>query len=174
MSISFNTTSGQTVARELLIAYLNTGTSSTPVWSPLGSRVADSSEEIDWSTDTSTDILGVVRTEMKKPVITQTFDPFPIDAGDAASVWIWNLAIKDQDYAALAAQDVLVVHGYAGTADSAMFAERYPASAIEVTGLGGEGGGTISQPINITYGGARVTGTAAKSSVGVVTFTADT
>ena len=173
-NLSFNTTSGQTVKRELLIAYLNTGTSSTPVWSPLGSRVADSSEEIDWSTETSTDILGVVRTEMKKPVITQSFDPFPLDAGDAAGVWIWNLAVKEQNYAALAAQDILIVHCYAGTADSAMFAERYPSSAIEVTGLGGEGGGTISQPINVAYGGARATGTAAITSAGVATFTADT
>lgn len=173
-NITFNTTSGQTIQRELLIAYLNTGTSNSPTWSPLGSRVSDSSEEIDWNTETSTDILGVVRTEMKKPVITQSFDPFPLDAGDAAGVWIWNLAVKEQDYAALAAQDVLIVHCYAGTADSAMFAERYPASAIEVTGLGGEGGGTISQPINVSYGGARKTGTAAISSAGVVTFTADT
>ena len=41
--LEFNTASGQTVDRELLIAYLNTGTTSAPVWSPLGSRVTDSS-----------------------------------------------------------------------------------------------------------------------------------
>ena len=37
--MEFNTTAGQTVDRELLVAYLNTGDSSTPVWSPLGTRV---------------------------------------------------------------------------------------------------------------------------------------
>ena len=31
--MTFNTTSGQTIDRELLIAYLNTGESATPVWS---------------------------------------------------------------------------------------------------------------------------------------------
>ena len=36
--LEFNTASGQTVDRELLIAYLNTGTTSAPVWSPLGRR----------------------------------------------------------------------------------------------------------------------------------------
>ena len=41
--MEFNTTAGQTVDRELLVAYLNTGDSSTPVWSPLGTRVTDSS-----------------------------------------------------------------------------------------------------------------------------------
>lgn len=45
--LEFNTASGQTVDRELLIAYLNTGTTSAPVWSPLGSRVTDSSMEYD-------------------------------------------------------------------------------------------------------------------------------
>ncbi|MCR5138496.1 MAG: hypothetical protein K6C12_15615 [Oscillospiraceae bacterium] len=33
----FNTPAGQTVARELLICYLNTGTAATPVWSPSAS-----------------------------------------------------------------------------------------------------------------------------------------
>ena len=33
--LEFNTASGQTVDRELLIAYLNTGTTSAPVWSTM-------------------------------------------------------------------------------------------------------------------------------------------
>ena len=48
-NISFNTESGQTVARELMILYLNTGTSEAPVWSALGKRVEES-----WSTHTET------------------------------------------------------------------------------------------------------------------------
>ena len=44
----FNTTAGQTIDRELLIAYLNTGTSVSPEWSAFGTRVADSSMEYDW------------------------------------------------------------------------------------------------------------------------------
>lgn len=108
--MTFNTTAGQTIDRELLIAYLNTGESSTPVWSPFGKRVTDSSMEYDWQEDSSKDILGTTRTTMKKPIITQSFDPCELDAGDAALVKLWNLAIKDQDAAALANQDVLIVH----------------------------------------------------------------
>ena len=73
--INFNTTSGQTIARELLIACLNTGTAAQPTWTPIGKRVEDSSEEMDWSKESSQDILGNVFTTMKKPVITQNFDP---------------------------------------------------------------------------------------------------
>ena len=170
--ITFNTVSGRTIDREMLIAYLNTGTSSVPVWSALGSRVTDSSESIDWGEDSNTDILGVQRNTLKKPVITQTFDPSNLDAGDAAIVKIWNMAVKDQDYTGLAAMDMLIVHLYAGTADTAMFAERYSACSVRPSELGGEGGGNIAMPVDVIYGGTRTVGTASISG-GVVTFTPD-
>ena len=167
----FNTTEGQTIDRALLIAYLNTGTSSSsPIWSPIGKRVEDSSQEFDWSEETKQDILGSTYTTMKKPVITQTFDPCELDAGDEAQKKIWNLAIVKQDNNALANMDMLIVHLYAGTANTAVFAERYESCMIKPTGLGGEGGGSIGMPIDVTYGGKRTIGTASVSS-GTVTFT---
>ena len=171
--LTFNTNSGQTIAREMLVVYLNTGTSAAPVWSAVGKRVEDSSTEIDWDTETVRDILGAVYSTMKKPTIKQTFEPCNLDAGDAAQVKLWNVAIKDQDAQALANQDMLLVHFYAGTA-STPFAERYPNCMVEVTGLGGEGGSNIGMPITVTFGGTRVKGTASRdASTGVVTFTAD-
>lgn len=170
--LTFNTPSGQTIARELIIAYLNTGTTASPVWSPIGKRVEDSSTELDWDTDTIRDILGSTYTTMKKPTITQSFDPCDLDGGDAAQVKIWNLGVKDQDAQALAAQDMLIVHFYAGES-ATPFAERYASCAIEITGLGGEGGGNIGMPLNITYGGTRTTGTVTKNAeTGAITFAA--
>lgn len=167
--VTFNTEAGSTVARELLIAYLNTGTNSAPEWSPIGKRVEDSSESLDWGEETKTDIFGEVYTNLKKPVLTQTFEPCELDAGDVAQVKIWNLGIKDQDAQALAAQDMLIVHLYAGT-EAAAWAERYESCAVKPTGLGGSGGGNIGMPLDITYGGKRTIGTA-KISDGTVTFT---
>nr|DAZ64036.1 MAG TPA: hypothetical protein [Caudoviricetes sp.] len=171
--LEFNTAPGQTVDRELLIAYLNTGTTSAPVWSPLGSRVTDSSMEYDWQEESNKDILGTTRTTMKKPIITQTFDPCDLDAGDAAVLKIWNLAVKEQNVSALTNQDMLIVHLYAGTKDTAAFAERYSACMVKPSSLGGEGGGFVGMPMDVTYGGTRTVGTAAVSA-GTVTFTADT
>jgi len=171
--LEFNTASGQTVDRELLIAYLNTGTTSAPVWSPLGSRVTDSSMEYDWQEESNKDILGTTRSTMKKPIITQTFDPCDLDAGDAAVLKIWNLAVKEQNVSALTNQDMLIVHLYAGTKDTAAFAERYSACMVKPSSLGGEGGGFVGMPMDVTYGGTRTVGTAAVSA-GTVTFTADT
>lgn len=168
--IEFNTTAGQTVDRALMIAYLNTGTNSVPVWSPIGKRVEDSSAEYDWSDETKQDILGNTWGTMKKPVVTQTFDPCELDAEDVAQKKIWNLAVVQQDAQALANQDMLIVHLYAGS--TAAFAERYESCMVKPSSLGGEGGGNIGMPIDVTYGGKRTTGTAAVSD-GIVTFTAD-
>ncbi len=169
--LNFTTEAGLTIDRELLVAYLNTGTSESPTWAPLGMRVTDSSMEYDMSKETVQDILGATRTTMKKPVITQSFDPLPLDASDAAAKLIWNTGIREQNVQKLANMDVLVAHMYAGTTD-ALFAERYPASAIEITSLGGDGGAHLTMGTSITYGGTRATGTVKKATDGTVTFTA--
>lgn len=170
--LTFNTTAGQTVDRHLLVLYLNTGESDSPVWSPVGKRVEDSSAEYDWGSESKTDIFGHIYTTNKKPTITQTFDPCELDAGDAAQLKVWNLAIKEQNAAALSNMDMLVAHLYAGTANTAVFAERYHSCSVLPSALGGEGGGSVGMPIDVTFGGVRETGTAAVAN-GTVTFTAD-
>lgn len=169
---TFNTPAGQTVSRELLIAYLNTGTASEPVWSAIGKRVEDSSNEYDWKTETKKDILGNTYGIMKKPTVTQSFDPCELDAGDAAQKLIWDLAVVEQNAQALSAQDMLIAHFYATASGGtkAAFAERYASCMIEVTGEGGEGGGNIGLPINVTYGGERTIGTVTKGAGGAITF----
>lgn len=172
----FNTDPGITVARELLVAYLNTGTYSEPVWSPVGKRVEDSSEEYDWQTETKKDIFGASYTTGKKPIITQTFDPCELDSQDEGQQKIWNLAIKDQDVNKLMNQDMLIAHYYASPSaegSTGNFSERYEACSILPSGLGGEGGGSVGMPIDVTYGGARTLGTVSKGTDGKVTFTPD-
>lgn len=168
--LTFNTTAGAVVERKLLILYLNTGTDQSPTWSSIGKRVEDSSMEYDWGEESKTDIFGETYTTMKSPVITQTFDPCELDAGDTAQVKIWNMAIKDQDVAAMTNNDLLVVHTYAGTANTAVFAERYSSCMVKPSGLGGSS--NVGMPIDVTFGGTRTKGTAAVNA-GVVTFSAE-
>lgn len=167
--VNFNTTEGATVARKLLILYLNTGTSESPVWSVIGKRVEDSSMEYDWGEETKTDILGNTYTTLKVPTISQTFDPCELDAGDKAQVKIWNQSIRDQDVSAMTNNDLLVVHAYTGSASEGAFAERYPASTVKPSGLGGSS--NVGMPIDVTFGGERSTGTA-KVTAGAVNFAA--
>lgn len=166
---AFNTADNQTIARELLLLYLNTGTADAPAWAPIGKRVEDSSMELDWQRESKKDIVGNTYTTMKKPIITQSFDPWDLTNGDTAQKKIWQLAFVEQNAQALCNLDLLVVHAYAGTAKTAVFAERYAASSIEPTGLGGAGSGNIGMPITVTFGGERTTGTA-KMEEGTVNF----
>ena len=161
---NFNTNPGETVARELLVAYLNTGTDESPVWSPLGKRVEDSSAEYDWGESTSQDILGNAWAKLKKPIITQTFEPCDLDAGDEAQKKIWQLAVVEQNAQALSNMDLLIAHLYAG------FGERYESCMVKPSSLGGEGGGNIGMPLDITYGGKRSIGSVTNTG-GTIEFT---
>ena len=168
---TFNTPTGQTISRGLMVLYLNTGTADSPVWSAVGKRVADSSISMDWSTETSTDIFDETYTTGKKATRTQTFDPYPLDSGDAAMQHLWQLGVVDDNVNSLLNQDCLIVHLYAGASGSdAAFAERYSACAMLPTSLGGEGGGNLGMSLDVTYGGTRTKGSASKSG-GTVTFT---
>lgn len=168
--ITFNTPAGSPTEREKMIAYLNTGTTANPTWSPVGKYVEESSIEFDWGKETKQDILGATYMKLKKPIKTQSFNPVELDAGDSAVLKLWNKAIKDEDYVALSAMDMLIVHFYAGE-ESTPFAERYDSCAIPPDSLGGAGGGTVGMPFEVTYGGNRTVGTAAKdSTTGAITF----
>lgn len=169
--LTFNTKAGQTVDRGLLILYLNVGTQEAPEWAPVGKRVEDSSAEYDWGKESKTDIFGDTYTTLKKPTITQSFDPCELDGGDKAQLKIWNMAIKDHDTKALSNLDMMMVHLYA-VDNEKPFAERYGSCCVTPTGLGGSGGGNIGMPIEVTFGGERTTGTASVDKTGAVTFAA--
>jgi len=172
MAFTFNVPEGETIARERLIAYLNTGTKASPVWSAVGKRVEDSSIEMDWSEESKKDILGNTYSTMKKPILTQTFDPWELEGGDPAQLNILNLAVVDQNAQALSNMDMLIGHWYLTDKDSVAgsFAERYESCMVKPNNLGGEGGGNLGMGIDVTYGGTRTTGTISKSG-STVTFT---
>ena len=170
---TFNTPAGQTIARELMIAYLNTGTKEAPVWSPFGKRTSDSSIDYDWGEDTSKDILGNTWTTMKKPTMTQSFDPWDLDGGDAAQQKIYQLAVIEQNAQALTSMDVMIAHFYSGSKEAA-FAERYSSCMVKPSSLGGEGGGNLGMPVDVTYGGERTVGTVSRGADGAVTFSPGT
>lgn len=175
-TLKFNTPAGQPIARELLIAYINTADDAskkeTPKWSPIGSHTTESSEEFDWSEDSNQDILGATHTTAKKPIMTQSFDPIVPTTGDSAAEYIHKLAIIDQNVQALVSQDMLIAHYYidVGGEVTNHFAERYDSCFVRPSGFGGEGGGNLEMPTEVTYGGNRTLGKVTKDGA-TVTFT---
>lgn len=171
MSFKFNTPAGQTISRKLYLVCGNYGTAQAPQWGRLGKRVEDSSAELDWGEESKQDVLGDTYSTMKTPTITQTFDPCELDSGDEYQQHVWQLAVVDQDASALCSQDLLRIHLYAVDEAGNCFAERYPSSMVKPSGLGGEGGGALTMPMDITFGGAREVGSASVAADGTITFT---
>lgn len=157
---AFNTPENQEVARDMLLLYLNTGTNNEPVWSPIGFHIEESDVELDWQRESKKDIMGQTYTTMKKPIKTQQFNAWPFMKNDAALVKVHKLAVIDEDAQALCNMDVLTIHKYAGTKDTAVLAIREESSSIELTRFGGPGGGSVTGDMTVTYGGKRTVGTA--------------
>ena len=168
------TTSGDGVSasRHMMITYLNIGTDDVPEWAAMGAKVTESNIEYDWSMESMTSILGETYTKAKTANMTQAFSGSEIVAGDAVMNTLVNLAIVQKDAQKLVNQDCLIVHTYLQNESGAVFAERYPASAVLPTTLGGEGGASLVSDIEATYGGKRATGTATVDGK-TVTFTPD-
>lgn len=161
---------GVSATREMMIAYLNTGTAEAPIWSAMGTKVTDSAVEYDWGIEIITDILGVSHAKAKTAEMTQSFADSEIVAGDAVMDHLVDLAVVQKNAALLVNQDMLIVHTYLKDEAGNAFAERYPASAVVPTTVGGEGGASLVSTIDVTYGGSRAVG-GAKVAAGVVTFT---
>ena len=162
---------GEAAARDLMISYLNTGTSSAPVWSPMGSTVEDSSVEYDYSQETKTDILGVTRTTAKAPTLNQSFSGGNLLAGDAVLNHILDINVIRRNVSEALNQDCLIVHLYLTDSTGKAFAERWKSSSVLLTSNGGAGGDMMASDIEVTYGGEREVGTAVVNN-GTVTFTA--
>lgn len=171
MPFTVNTPAGQTVGRKLYVCCGNYGTYADPEWGRLGKRVEESSAEMDWSEETKTDILGDTHSTMKTPVISQTFDPGEVDSADKYQQHVLQLAVVDQNPAALCNQDLLRIHLYLTDENGNAFAERYPASMVKPTELAGKGGGALEMPVDVTFGGTREVGTASVAADGTITFT---
>lgn len=171
-TFTIKTPAGETIDRKLYVVYGNSGTYDDPKWHPIGKRVEDSSADNDFGDETKQDILGNTHGTMKTPTITQSFDPCEIDSGDEYQAKLVQLAVIDQDVKALANQDLLRVHLYLEDEEGNAFAERYPSSMVKPTSLGGEGGGALTMPVEITFGGQREKGSAKVTRDGV-TFTAE-
>lgn len=172
MEVTFVAEAGKQVDGHNLAVFLNTADSGAPKWSPLGLGVESADLELDWQKEDKKDIWGNTNSSMKTPIITQSLDPWPVKGKDAAMEYLLKLAIVEQDAATLCALDILIVHKYIKSS-SGFFAERYPASSIDVSKLSREGGGFLQAGTSMTCGGTRAIGTATVTGDDVA-FTAGT
>ena len=94
-------------------------------------------------------------------------------SSDLAQQKIYQLAVVEQNAQALTNMDVMIAHFYSGSKEAA-FAERYASCMVKPSSLGGEGGGNLGMPVDVTYGGDRTVGTVSKGADGAITFSPGT
>lgn len=150
------------------------GTLASPSWEIVGYKLDNGDMSIDYETDeTKHDILGNTFVTLAGPNRTFDLSDWTIIQGNKLQVDCMNALRYDANGGMSFLEsggDFCVVHHYAGTASSAMLAERYKGSSIKPTRLGGDGGGNLTTDITIVLGGDKEIGTAAIAS-GVLTFT---
>ena len=156
INTDFNLGNGVKAARKLLRTYVNTGPPESKEWFLVGSGVEDSSIELNPSTTTTTDILGVTTTEVEKWEPAQSFDPFTIKGGSSLAFKlheIWTNKTPEL----LSQFEVLIVYKYIGEEASGYEAELQKNCTINVTSIGGSA--YVDMPIEISYSNDSVKGT---------------
>ena len=170
---------GDTAKREAFSLWYNSkvtggGTASTPVWDLVGYKLESGDMSIEYETDeTKKDILGNTFVELAGPKRSFDLSDWNIVQGSAIQVDCMN-ALRYEANGGMAylesGGDFCLVHHYAGTAGTAMLAERWKGCSMKPGRLGGDGGANLTTDITITMGGDKEIGTASISS-GTMTFT---
>lgn len=166
-ALAFNLTEGIEAQRKLLMTLVNVGTSAAKVWQLVGSGVEDSAIEYNVDKTKVTDILGITKAKVNKMEPTQSFTPYTVTGGDALQLQLYNHYRNDRR-AELSAYEVLVVHGYVGTADTAMESELHSNCTLSVDSIGGSS--YVDMPLTIDFSNDKTLGTTSVSA-GTFTFT---
>lgn len=177
---SFNmTNTGDAAKREAFSLWYNdrasgSGTLASPVWELVGYKLESADMSIDYETDeTKKDILGNTFVNLNGPNRSFDLSSWNLVQGSKLQLDAMN-ALRYEKEGGMAylesGGDFCLVHHYAGTAGSAMLAERWKACGIKPGRLGGDGGANLTTDITVTMGGDKEIGTAAIAS-GVMTFT---
>lgn len=163
---TFNLTNNQKAARKLMVTAVDVGTSSAASYEVVGAGIEDSSIEYNPEVNTVTDILGITETSVDKTEPKQTFEPFTVRGGSALAEKLYN-QMREGKLTELSLYNVLVIHGFAGTAGSYK-AELHKNCTIVVNSIGGSA--HVDMPIEINFSNDKTLGTA-NVLTGEITFT---
>lgn len=166
----FNVGSGVKAVRKLLRTYVNVGTEAEKEWYLLGSGIEDSSIELNPDTESVTDILGVMKTDVKKWEPSQSFDPFTVKGGSKLAFKLHDIWLNKTPEL-LSQFEVLIVYKYLGEETTGYDAELQTGCTINISSIGGSA--YVDMPIEISYSNNSTRGTV-KFTDGEPTFTGAT
>lgn len=125
----------------------------------LGTRVTDSSIDLNADIETSTDILGNTYTDVNKTEPQQTLDPSYIIGGSKISAYLYDAAIHNRiaDYNGVFR--IYIISVFIGT-DAAYETVRHDGCTIIPTSIGGES--YVAMPMEIHFSNRITSGTVDK------------
>jgi len=142
--------------REQLILFMNTGTSSAPVWSVIGRDIEDLSRTMNYDVQSKNNILGEASVDVTKGPQTTTVDPVKMDNDDPVAERLYDIYAKNLDGSDVE-NDFVEVSAFkqAGAGEYEAFRQN---GAISLTSFGGDTTG-VNAPFEINWKGERVAGT---------------
>ena len=167
MATDFNVGAGVKAPRKLLMTYVDVSDSETPEWELVGRGVEESAIELNPSTETVTDILGITDTSVTKWEPNQSFDPNTVKGGSKLNFKLHEIW-QNKTPELLSKFNVLIVYAYIGEKNN-FEAEVQKNCTINITSIGGSA--YVDMPIEISFSNDSTKGTVTISD-GVPTFTA--
>ena len=167
MATDFNVGAGVKAARKLLMTYVDVSDSGTPEWELVGRGVEESAIELNPSTETVTDILGITDTSVTKWEPNQSFDPNTVKGGSKLNFKLHEIW-QNKTPELLSKFNVLIVYAYIGETNN-FEAELQKNCTINITSIGGSA--YVDMPIEISFSNDSAKGTVTIAG-GVPTFTA--
>lgn len=167
MANDFNLAAGVKAARKLLMTFVNVSDTEQPEWELVGKGVEDSSVELNPTTETVTDILGVTETSVTKWEPKQSLDPNTVKGGSKLNFKLHSIW-QNKTPELLSKFDVLIVYAYLGQENS-FDAELQKNCTINITSIGGSA--HVDMPIEIMLSNDSQRGTVTMEN-GTPTFAA--
>ncbi len=126
----------------------------------LGTRVEDSSIELNADIETMTDILGITYTDVNKTEPQQTLDPSNVIGGSKISAYLYDAVTHNRITDYNQAFNVYIISGFMGDATNGYEAVRHDGCSIIPTSIGGSS--YVQMPLEIHFSNNITSGTVNK------------
>ena len=170
MSAELNLENGKRAERKLLITVAEWGEGTDKEREILGTRVEDSSIELNADIQESTDILGINYADVNKTQPQQTLDPSYIIGGSKISAYLYYKVIKNDIQGYTNCFNVYIISAFIGNSTSGYETVKHEACSIIPTSIGGDA--YVAMPLEIHFSNKITSGTVNKLTADFV-FTPD-
>lgn len=160
MDSTINLSTGQRAQRKLLVTVAEWGTGETQEREILGTRVEDSSIELNADIETTTDIRGITYTDVNKTEPQQTLDPAYILGGSKLSAYLADAVLANNIDAYNGTFNVYIITAFIGNSTSGYKTAKHTGCSIIPTSMGGDS--YVAMPLEIHYSNNITMGTVDK------------